>query len=45
MDGEVTISGGLSPFRGDDLVEDVFERADGAMYQAKRQGKNCVVVA
>lgn len=41
----MTISGGLSLFRGDDRIEDVFEPADGAMYQAKRQGKNCVVVA
>ena len=39
----ITLSGGLSVFAKGDDPEDVFERADRAMYQAKRQGKNTVV--
>ena len=39
----ITLSGGLSVFAAGDSPEDVFERADRAMYQAKRQGKNAVV--
>ncbi|MES9898269.1 MAG: GGDEF domain-containing protein [Sedimenticola sp.] len=40
---EVTASCGLSVFTGEDVPEDVFVRADKALYQAKRQGKNCFV--
>jgi diguanylate cyclase len=36
----VTISCGLSNFRKGDEVEQVFSRADKALYQAKRKGKN-----
>jgi diguanylate cyclase len=39
----ITLSGGLSVFAVGDSPEGVFERADRAMYQAKRQGKNAVV--
>ena len=38
-----TLSGGLCMFAGDESVEDLFERADAALYKAKHQGKNCVV--
>jgi diguanylate cyclase len=41
----VTVSGGLAMFREGDTPEAVFERADKAMYQAKQQGKNRVIVA
>jgi len=41
---EVTISCGLSEFEGDDTAEAVFERADAALYEAKRSGKNCCVM-
>jgi diguanylate cyclase len=41
---EVTISGGISEFSGDDSAEAVFERADAALYEAKRSGKNCCVM-
>lgn len=41
----VTVSGGLSLFAKDDSTEAVFERADQALYEAKRQGKNRIVVA
>lgn len=36
----MTISGGLSLFSPGDAPEDVFERADQALYKAKRNGKN-----
>jgi diguanylate cyclase len=38
----ITVSGGLAVFRGDDDPEAVFERADAALYLAKRNGKNRV---
>ncbi|SDI21337.1 PAS domain S-box-containing protein/diguanylate cyclase (GGDEF) domain-containing protein [Pseudomonas benzenivorans] len=42
----VTVSQGLTSLRGDDLSLDaLFARADAAMYQAKRQGKNQIVFA
>jgi len=36
----MTVSGGISMFRQGDLPQDVFERADQALYKAKRNGKN-----
>ncbi len=36
----VTISGGVAHFHVGDSIEDVFERADRAMYQAKHSGRN-----
>ncbi|MES9906331.1 MAG: GGDEF domain-containing protein [Sedimenticola sp.] len=39
----VTASCGLSTFDGEDLPDDVFVRADKALYRAKQQGKNCYV--
>ena len=38
----VTMSGGVAQFQGSDTIEAVFERADGAMYVAKQNGRNCV---
>ena len=39
----VTISCGITAFRPGDAVESAFERADSALYEAKRLGKNrCV---
>ncbi len=40
----ITISCGISEFRPGDTPEEVFRRADEAMYRAKREGKNRVVV-
>ena len=40
----ITISFGLASFVTDDTVENVFERADKALYKAKNQGRNqCVI--
>lgn len=36
----VTMSCGIGAFRGDDSIEDVFERADRALYRAKNEGRN-----
>ncbi len=36
----VTVSIGAAQFRGDDAQEDVFERADRALYLAKKRGRN-----
>ena len=39
----ITISGGVTPFLANDAAGTAFERADKAMYQAKRDGRNrCV---
>ncbi|MDP3976721.1 MAG: sensor domain-containing diguanylate cyclase [Pseudomonas sp.] len=41
----VTVSQGLTSLRGDDAsLDTLFARADAAMYQAKRQGKNQIVL-
>ncbi len=40
----VTVSCGISEFRSGDTPDQVFERADAALYQAKAEGKNrCIV--
>ncbi len=40
----VTISQGLTSLGADDSLEALYVRADEAMYQAKRSGKNCIVL-
>ncbi|MDX5372799.1 MAG: sensor domain-containing diguanylate cyclase [Pseudomonadaceae bacterium] len=40
----VTVSQGLTELRGGDQLDDLYARADQAMYQAKRQGKDCIVL-
>lgn len=42
---KITLSGGLAMLEGDETIEALFERADEAMYKAKKAGKNQVVVA
>ena len=41
----ITVSAGLSSFRKNDTVKAFLERCDAAMYEAKQQGRNCVVVS
>ncbi len=41
----ITVSGGLTAFIEGDRVDEVFERADQALYRAKRGGRNQVHVA
>ena len=42
----ITTSAGISePQAGDASVDDIAKRADEALYQAKRDGRNCYVVA
>ncbi len=41
----LTISCGISQFLEEDEPDDVFERADQALYQAKNQGRNQCVIA
>lgn len=42
---KITLSGGIAQLQGDETIEQLFERADKAMYQAKQFGKNRCVVA
>lgn len=42
---QITISFGIAEFKEDTEIEDIFARADKALYQAKNQGRNCCVVS
>jgi len=42
---EVTISGGVAAFALGDDINSVIKRADSALYEAKRFGRDCIVVA
>lgn len=44
-DRSVTASFGCAMLMDDDTIESWFDRADKAVYQAKQQGRNCVVQA
>ena len=41
----VTFSAGLAEFDGDDDEDDVFDRADKALYLAKDSGRDQVLIA
>lgn len=40
-----TISLGITDYQSDDTSECIFKRADDALYKAKAQGRNCIIVA
>lgn len=42
---QISASFGIAAFQEQDQVETVFARADKALYEAKRKGRNCCVVA
>lgn len=44
-DGSLTASFGCAELHANETLEDWFVRADKAVYQAKQQGRNCVVAA
>jgi len=41
--GNITASFGIAHFMGSDTQESIYARADEAMYEAKRRGRNCIV--
>lgn len=41
--GNITISAGVARFEKDDTMLTLIERADAALYSAKRAGRNCVM--
>ncbi|MFO7703994.1 MAG: diguanylate cyclase, partial [Halopseudomonas sp.] len=41
----ITVSVGYTAFRSADTLDQVFGRADQAMYQAKQRGRNQIVLA
>lgn len=45
IETRVTVSVGVATLRNDEHADDLFERADQAMYRAKQNGRNRVVVA
>lgn len=40
----VSISQGITELRAGDVLDDRYARADAAMYQAKRAGKDCLAL-
>jgi diguanylate cyclase (GGDEF)-like protein/PAS domain S-box-containing protein len=43
--GEVTISGGIAQYQANESIDQVIKRADNALYQAKREGRNRIINA
>jgi diguanylate cyclase len=41
----ITLSGGITAFAAGESAEQVFERADQALYRAKGAGRNRILVA
>ncbi len=41
--GNITMSTGVSMYRSGEKAEELIERADTALYQAKENGRNCVI--
>lgn len=45
VDRPVTVSFGITSINDDDNMDEIFQRVDRALYQAKSEGKNRVVIA
>lgn len=43
--GRITLSGGVAEYSSGETIEDLIERADGALYTAKHNGRNQIVSA
>lgn len=43
--GQITVSFGVTAYRADDTEDTIVKRADDAMYEAKKKGRNRVVVS
>lgn len=43
--GRITLSGGVAAFQKGESIESVIERADRALYNAKRAGRNQILIA
>lgn len=43
--GRITLSGGITEYYNGDIRDDLVERADKALYEAKDKGRNCIKVA
>jgi len=43
--GRITISAGVAEYRTGEALSSLVQRADAALYEAKRRGRNCVVAA
>lgn len=43
--GQLTVSFGLAERRADESFAELLKRADGALYQAKEQGRDCLIIA
>jgi len=44
-DAPVTMSAGIAGFHKGDTIEQLLHRADQALYQAKREGRNRTIVS
>lgn len=43
FDRKITVSLGVTSARNNEIMMDIYRRADAALYEAKHKGKNCVV--
>jgi diguanylate cyclase (GGDEF)-like protein len=41
--GKISVSIGIAQYREEDTAETLFKRADNALYEAKKKGRNCEV--
>jgi len=43
--GRITLSGGIAEYTNGEAIEDLMDRADGALYTAKQNGRNRIAAA